>query len=327
MKVVVTGGAGYIGSHACKCLANNGFEPIVFDSLFRGDRRQVRWGRFVEGDIRNPEALSALLIESRAEAILHFAARAYVGESVDHPTEYYDVNVRGTLNVLDAMRRSSVKYLVFSSSCATYGNPDRIPINEDAQQLPVNPYGWTKLMGERAIKDYAQAYGLKFAILRYFNAVGCDPDGDLEERHAPETHLMPLTILAALGKGDPLRIFGVDYPTDDGTAVRDYVHVSDLATAHLLALRHILAGGESLSLNLGTGKGFSVRQIISEVERISGLTVPWTEAARRPGDPPVLIADGRAARATLGFSPQHSSLEEIVTTAVAGMRRVLGMDK
>ena len=325
MKVIVTGGAGYIGSHVCKHLIREGIEPIVFDSLFRGDRRQVQWGSFVEGDIGDRHALSRTLRDSAAVAVLHFAARAYVGESVDSPAEYYRTNVVGTLNVLDAMRESDVKHIVFSSSCATYGMPDQVPIRESDPQNPINPYGWTKLMGERAIKDYAQAYGLRFAILRYFNAAGCDPDGQLEERHNPETHLIPLTVLAALGKGDPLKVFGVDYPTNDGTAVRDYVHVSDLAMAHLLALRHILEGRESLSLNLGTGKGLSVRQIICEVERISGLTVPWIAAPRRPGDPPILIAEAAAAREALGFSPKHSNLEEIIATAIAGMRRAVSL--
>ena len=324
MKVIVTGGAGYIGSHTCKCLAENGFEPVVFDSLFRGDRQQVKWGAFIEGDIGDLQSLSRAMKDSGAAAVLHFAARAYVGESVGSPAEYYRTNVVGTLNVLDAMRESGVKHIVFSSSCATYGVPTRVPIREGDSQSPVNPYGWTKLMGEQAIKSYAQAYGLNYAILRYFNAAGCDPECQLEERHTPETHLIPLTILAALKKGNPLSVFGTDYPTEDGSAIRDYVHVSDLATAHLLALRHSLRGGDSLSLNLGTGKGLSVRQIIAAVERLSDLQVPWVSAPRRPGDPPILVADGAAAQSALAFYPKHSDLDEIISTALAGIRRVHG---
>jgi UDP-arabinose 4-epimerase len=251
---------------------------------------------------------------------MHFAARAYVGESVEKPAEYYDVNVRGTLALLDAMREAGTPNLVFSSSCATYGVPDSIPIRETDPQRPVNPYGWTKLLGERAIADYAQAYGLHFAVLRYFNAAGADSEGELLERHSPETHLIPLTLMAATGNGPPLKVFGTNYATPDGTAVRDYVHVSDLALAHLAALRHLMQRNSSIALNLGTGTGYSVREIIAAVERKSGKAVPWIAAPPRVGDPPSLIADGSAARKTLGFQPRYSDLDTIVSTALQGVQ-------
>ena len=322
MRVLVTGGAGYIGSHTCKGLAQVGHEPIVFDSLFTGHEDQARWGPFVRGDIRSKSEVIAALNNSRAEGVIHFAARAYVGESVIKPSEYYDVNVAGTLTLLDAMRETGVSHLVFSSSCATYGVPQQLPIKESDLQQPVNPYGWTKLICERAIRDYAVAYGLGFAILRYFNAAGCDPDGQLQERHSPETHLIPLALAAALGHESALRIYGTDYATPDGTPIRDYVHVSDLATAHLQALEHIYNGKQSVALNLGTGSGHSVLEIVGAIERLTGLNVPWLADSRRAGDPPILIADGSLARETIGFAPKHSSLSEIILTAFEGAKSI-----
>jgi UDP-arabinose 4-epimerase len=315
--ILVTGGAGYIGSHACKALAAEGFTPIAFDNLVLGHRDAVRWGPLVEADIRD-EASAAQAIRTYAvEAVIHFAAFAYVGESVGAPAKYYRNNVGGTLSLLDACRNEGVDKLVFSSSCATYGVPDVLPITEAAPQRPINPYGRTKLVVEQVLADYAHAYGSRYIALRYFNAAGADPDGEIGERHDPETHLIPLALMAAAGRTDALEVFGDDYDTPDGTCIRDYIHVADLARAHVLALRRLLNGGDSLALNLGSGTGNSIREVIGSVERVTGRKVPHVIRPRRLGDPPVLYADPHLARQRLGFETELSDLDTIVGTAAA----------
>ena len=315
--ILVTGGAGYIGSHACKALAQEGFTPIAFDNLVLGHRDAVRWGPLVEADIRDEDALAETIRKYAVEAVIHFAAFAYVGESVDAPAKYYRNNVGGTLSLLDARRSASVDKLVFSSSCATYGVPDVLPITESAPQRPINPYGRTKLVVEQVLEDYAHAYGSRHVALRYFNAAGADPDGEIGERHDPETHLIPLALLAAAGRREALEVFGDDYDTPDGTCVRDYIHVTDLARAHVLALRHLLDGGDSLALNLGSGSGSSIREVIGAVAQVTGRRVPHVIKPRRPGDPPVLYADPRLAKERLGFETEMSDLHTIVGTAAA----------
>jgi UDP-arabinose 4-epimerase len=316
-SVLVTGGAGYIGSHACKALARAGYIPVTYDNLSRGHRRAVRWGPLVEGEIADRTALVAALREHRVSSVMHFAAFAYVGESGTDPALYYRNNVVGTLALLDAMREAGADRLVFSSTCATYGLPERMPIAETTPQRPVNPYGETKLTIERALHWYGEAYGLRSVALRYFNAAGCDRDGEIGEEHDPETHLIPLVLRAALGSGAPVSIFGTDYPTPDGTAVRDYIHVEDLASAHVRALGYLADGGASAAANLATGRGYSVREIIAAVARAVGRDVPQREAPRRAGDPPVLVADPSLARSLLGWQAECSDLDTIIGTALA----------
>ena len=315
--ILVTGGAGYVGSHACKAMAAAGYRPVVYDNLSRGHREAVRWGPFVEGDLHDGARLATALSSYGVTAVMHFAAFAYVGESVADPEAYYANNLGGTLALLKAMRKTGVETIVFSSTCSLYGVPEKLPIGETTAKAPLNPYGETKLAIERALHWYADAYGMRYAALRYFNAAGADPQGEIGEDHEPETHLIPLILRAALGSGDPIQIYGTDYPTPDGTAIRDYIHVSDLADAHVGALGHLAAGGDSAALNLGTGCGYSVREVIAAVERIGGRKVPQREAARRPGDPPELVADPALALSRLGWQPRHSDLNTIIATALA----------
>ena len=319
--VLVTGGAGYIGSHACKVLSRAGYRPVVFDNLSRGHRAAVRWGPLVEGNLAEREKLTATLDHYDVACVMHFAAFAYVGESGIDPALYYRNNVIGTLTLLDALREAGVGRIVFSSTCATYGLPEVMPIAETTPQRPVNSYGETKLTIERALHWYGLAYGLRSVALRYFNAAGCDRAGEIGEEHDPETHLIPLVLRAALGSGPPVSILGNDYPTPDGTAVRDYIHVEDLASAHVLALEYLAAGGASTALNLATGRGYSVRDIIAAVARAVGHDVPQCESPRRPGDPPALVADPSLARATLGWRTQCSDLDTIIGSALAWERR------
>ena len=316
-SVLVTGGAGYIGSHACKILAKAGHQPIVFDNLSRGHREAVRWGPLVEGDLADRERLVRAMQTHRVSAVMHFAAFAYVGESVGDPALYYRNNLAGTLSLLEAMRQAGVDKIVFSSTCATYGLPDVNPIRETAPQLPVNPYGETKLAIERALRWYGEAYRIRSVSLRYFNAAGADSDGEIGECHKPETHLIPLVLQAALGQRSHVEIYGVDYPTADGTAIRDYIHVEDLADAHLRALEYLCAGCESAALNLGVGRGHSVREVITAAEAVSGRAVPWRNAARRAGDPPILVADPSLAAERLGWRAQRSDLHTIIRSALA----------
>jgi UDP-arabinose 4-epimerase len=320
-SVLVTGGAGYIGSHACKALAEAGYTPVTYDNLSRGHRHAVRWGPLVEGEVGDRAAVVAALKAHEAAAVMHFAAFAYVGESGTDPALYYRNNVNGTLTLLDAMREADVGRIVFSSTCATYGMPDSVPIRETMPQRPVNPYGETKLAIERALYWYGEAYGLRSVALRYFNAAGCDRDGEIGEEHDPETHLIPLTLRAALGSGPPIAIFGNDYPTPDGTAIRDYIHVEDLASAHVRALDYLARGGASTAVNLATGRGYSVREIVAAVAKAAGRAVPQREAPRRPGDPPTLVADPGLARSLLGWRAECSDLETIIRTALAWEKR------
>ncbi|MFD2057867.1 UDP-glucose 4-epimerase GalE [Mesorhizobium calcicola] len=313
--ILVTGGAGFIGSHTCKQLAAAGYLPVVFDNLSRGNEKSVAWGPLVVGDIRDRNALQRAMKTHRPAAVIHFAALAYVGESVHEPAEYYSTNVTGTIAVLDAARANTIETIIFSSSCATYGVPEALPIRETSSQNPISPYGRTKLMGEQIIGDYASAYGMKFVILRYFNACGADPDGELGEWHSPETHLVPRVLMAASGIIDEIEVFGTDYDTSDGTCVRDYIHVSDLARAHLKALMHLEGGGQSLAVNLGTGRGVSIKEIVQAVSRMTSRSVPVVLRTRRPGDPAELYADPASAREHLGFMPELSDIDTIVRTA------------
>jgi len=290
-------------------------QPVVYDNLSRGHAEAVKWGPLVVGDLRDRQLLLETLQQEKIEAVIHFAALAYVGESVEKPQLYYDNNVGGMLALLDAMHHAEVKRIVFSSSCATYGVPQKLPIAEDTVQTPINPYGRTKLICEWMLEDAARSYNLRFAALRYFNAAGADPDGALGERHFPETHLIPLALMAAYGTGAPLKILGTDYPTPDGTCIRDYIHVNDLARAHLLALEAISNDAAPLKINLGTGTGTSVRQVADAVEQITGLKVPIIEAPRRAGDPPELVACSKMSREILGFEAQWSDIGQIVRDA------------
>jgi len=314
-RVLITGGAGYVGSHCTKALAAAGHEAVVFDNLLFGHREFVRWGPLIEGDVRDSAALDAVLSAYRFDAVMHFAALAYVGESVTAPGRYYDVNVNGTRTLLDAMVRAGVTSIVFSSSCAIYGVPDAMPISERTLPNPINPYGFTKLVCEQMMDDFGLAHALKSARLRYFNAAGADPTAEIGEDHDPETHLIPLVLDAASGKRSDVTVFGTDYPTPDGTAVRDYVHVCDLARAHVLALEYLLDGDDSIAVNLGTGRGASVRQVVDIVRRITGREVIARDASRRAGDPPALVADPKKAGEVLGWAPQHSDLANMIADA------------
>jgi UDP-arabinose 4-epimerase len=315
--VLLTGGAGYIGSHTAKALAAKGMTPVVFDNFSRGHREFVKWGPAFEGDLLDPQALKRALREHQPQAVIHFAALAYVGESSLEPERYYRNNVVGTLNLLEAMLEAQVECLVFSSTCATYGIPESIPIREDARQEPINPYGNTKFIVEKMLHDFGAAHGLRSVCLRYFNAAGADLDGDIGEWHDPETHLLPLALAAAAGDTGPLKVLGCDYPTPDGTCIRDFIHVRDLGEAHCLALHYLQKGGASARLNLGTGRGHSVLEVIQAVERVTGKSVPVEYAPRRPGDPPVLVAGNGLAGELLGWAPQCSDLETLVASAWA----------
>ncbi|MGR9375065.1 UDP-glucose 4-epimerase GalE [Rhizobium leguminosarum] len=313
--ILVTGGAGFIGSHICKTLSRAGMIPVTYDNLSTGHADSVRWGPLIRAELADAAALRRTLAEFSPDCVIHCGANAYVGESVDMPRKYYRNNVVGSLTLLEACLDQDIDRIVFSSSCATYGVPASLPIREESPQHPVNPYGRTKLIFEMALEDFAAAYGIRFAALRYFNAAGADPDGELAERHHPETHLIPRALLAAAGRLERLDIFGTDYATEDGTCVRDYVHVSDLAQAHLAAVNHLMAGGGSLSVNLGSGRGTSVREILEAIYRASGREVPVNYRARRAGDPPVLFANTARAKAELGFSPVFSDIDTIIRTA------------
>jgi UDP-glucose 4-epimerase len=314
MKVLLTGGAGYVGSHAARLLQRSGHEAWCYDNLAYGHRAAAPAGRLIEGDLSDRGKLAAVFAEKKIDAVMHFAAFAYVGESVTDPAKYYQNNIVGTLSLLDAMREAGVNRIVFSSTCATYGVPDVVPITEAEKQAPINPYGFTKLAIEHALADYARAYGLGYAALRYFNAAGAAEDGSIGEDHDPESHLIPLVLDVALGKRDEATVFGDDYPTPDGTCIRDYIHVDDLATAHLAALERLKPGSE-LKLNLGTGAGASVMQVIEACRRATGHPIPAKIVGRRAGDPPALVADASLARKTLGWTPRHVGIEPIVESA------------
>ena len=314
-RVLVTGGAGYIGSHACKALSRAGHEPIVYDSLEHGFREFVRWGPLEEGSTLDRERLSAAMRRQKPDAVMHFAAYIAAGESVENPAKYYLNNTAGTLSLLQAMRDAGIGRLVFSSTAAVYGNPLSTPIAEDHRLAPINPYAHSKLFVEQLLRDFETAHGLKSVALRYFNAAGADPDGELGECHDPETHLIPLALRAAFGDGKPLTVFGSDYDTPDGTPIRDYIHVADLAEAHVAALRHLLSDGASATANLGVGKGYSVREVLNAAARVLGRKVPTNEGARRPGDPTVLVADPALAMRLLSWTPRFAALDDIIDTA------------
>jgi len=313
--VLVTGGAGYIGSHACKALAKAGYQPITYDNLIYGHEWAVKWGPFERGDILDRTRLAQVLAKYQPKAILHFAAFAYVGESVSDPGKYYRNNVVGSLTLLEAARDHGVEHFVFSSTCATYGIPENLPIRENTVQRPINPYGATKLTVERMLADFGAAHGLRSIILRYFNAAGADPDNEIGEVHDPETHLIPVVLDAASGRRPNVTIFGSDYPTPDGTCVRDYIHVSDLADAHVRALQALEAGSASDIFNLGNSHGFSVREVVDCVSKVTGLVVPTVIGARRDGDPAALVSDASRARQILGWTPRLAELNEIIRTA------------
>ena len=314
-RVLVTGGAGYVGSHACKALARAGYVPVVYDNLSRGHAWAVKWGPLERGDLMNVARLSAVFRKHRPSAVLHFAALAYVGESVADPQRYYRNNVGGTINLLQAMREAMVSKIVFSSTCAIYGVPKKVPIPEHHPQAPLSPYGHSKRMFEQMLADAAPAYGLDSVSLRYFNAAGADPEGEIGEAHDPETHLIPLALEVAAGLRPRLAIHGTDYATRDGTCIRDYVHVADLADAHVLALGYLAKNTGAAAFNLGNGGGFTVREVIAAAQRVTGKKIPSRSGPRRPGDPPALVGNAASARRHLGWRPGYRNLEVIIDTA------------
>ena len=324
--ILVTGGAGYVGSHSCKALAAAGFLPVCFDNLSTGHRWAVRWGPLEPGDLDDIDALRQALRRHRIEAVMHFAALSNVGDSMRKPGFYYRNNVGGTLNLLEAMVDCGIRKLVLSSSCASYGRPQTRPIPEEHPQWPMSPYGETKFAAERMLRWWDEVHGLRYVALRYFNAAGADPDSEIGEAHDPETHLIPLAIATALDQRPQLVVHGTDYPTCDGTAVRDYVHVSDLANAHVAALRHLMSGRPSLACNLGTGRGQSVRQVLAAVERVTCRRVAVIEGPRRPGDPPELVAVPHLANQVLAWHPEIGDLDRIVSTAYRWHRSALPVE-
>nr|WP_242028197.1 UDP-glucose 4-epimerase GalE [Pseudanabaena sp. FACHB-2040] len=317
-KILVTGGAGYIGSHAVLALQQAGYDPVVLDDLSYGHRELVEQGlkaELIVGNICDRTLLDNIFSSYTIDAVMHFAAFIAVGESVSEPAKYYRNNVAGTLTLLEAMVAASIKRFVFSSTCALYGTPEFVPITEDHPQAPISPYATSKQMVEKMLADFDPAYGLKSVRFRYFNAAGADPEGRLGEDHSPETHLIPLVLMAALGKRPDITIFGTDYPTEDGTCIRDYIHVSDLAQAHVLGLKYLQQGGESEVFNLGNGSGFSVRQVIQAAQQVTGRDIPIVESDRRPGDPPTLVGSSEKARTVLGWQPQYDDLTQIIRDA------------
>ena len=318
MVVLVVGGAGYIGSHTARALRRHGHEVIIYDNLCTGHKQLAHGFELIEADIADEERLAGAL--SRSQAVIHFAAHAYVGESVENPRKYFRNNVEAGLLLLNAAVDAGIRFFVFSSTCAVYGVPSKLPIVEDMPRQPINPYGVSKLFFENALESYGRAYDLRSVRLRYFNAAGADESGELGELHDPETHLIPLALAAAAGAGPDLQIFGTDYPTPDGTCIRDYIHVNDLAEAHVLALHHLIDGGAPVALNLGTGQGTSIKEIMSAAEKAVGNRVPWRAAERRPGDPPVLVADPSKAASILHWKASRT-LEDIVGTAWNWMKQ------
>ena len=313
--ILIVGGAGYIGSHVNKLLTEKNYETIVLDNLSCGHKESVKWGKFCQVDLADVDKLDEVFTNYDIEAVMHFSSFIEVGESVQNPEKYYTNNVVNTMNLLNVMKKHDVKKFIFSSTCATYGIPQKIPLVEDHPQNPINPYGWTKLMVERILKDYDAAYGLKSVILRYFNASGADESGEIGEAHDPESHLIPLILDAAIQKRDNIKIFGTDYDTPDGTCIRDYIHVTDLADAHLLALEYLKKENTSNEFNLGNGRGFSVREVIESVKKVTGRTFNVVETQRREGDPAILIGSSQKAQKLLGWDPQHAEIDKIVETA------------
>jgi len=324
MSVLVCGGAGYIGCHINKALAEAGYDTVVYDNLVYGHEQAVKWGRFIKGDLADKHALNKVFSENNIGAVFHFAAYAYVGESVCDPAKYYINNTANTLNLLEAMRAHNCDKIVFSSTCATYGTPETLPITEDMPQAPINPYGASKLMVERIFKDYGAAYGMRYAVFRYFNAAGASPDCDIGENHNPETHLIPLALDAAGGKRPDIKVFGCDYPTPDGTCIRDYIHVCDIADAHLLALKYLNAGGESDFFNLGNETGTSVFEVIDAVKRVTGRNFTVINAPRREGDPAALMGSSARAKRVLGYNPKYPDIDTIVEHAWNWHKKLIG---
>ncbi len=314
-NILVTGGAGYIGSHICKALSKQGFTPVTYDNLCSGNQGAVKWGPFEQGDVRDQNRLDAVMKAYKPAAIMHFAALIQVGESVSNPAKYYDNNVYGSYCLLEQARTHDIRHMVFSSTAAVYGMPETDLISEDHALSPINPYGNTKLAMENMIRDYSTAYPLSYAILRYFNAAGADPETEIGTAYKVDTHIIPLLMQTASGERTQIDIYGTDYPTHDGTAIRDYIHVSDLATAHVLSLNHIMAGKESITLNLGTSTGFSVRQVFDTSCDVTGKEIKHENKPRRPGDPSILVAQAKRAKEVLGWTPVHSDLSTIVKTA------------
>ena len=314
-SILVTGGAGYIGSHTCKALSMSGFVPVTYDNLERGNREAVKWGAIEIGDLADIARLREVFSRYRPAAVIHFAALAYVGESNQNPAAYYRNNVGGTAALLEVMRDAGVRHIVFSSTCAVYGNPSISPITERSPPLPINPYGTSKIICENMVRECAAAFPLSFMTLRYFNAAGADPDGEIGECHVPETHVIPLLLDVAAGTTRQFTIFGDDYPTQDGTCVRDYVHVSDLADAHVKAVRALLGGAASATLNIGTGRGWSVLDLVANARRVTKRSISVQVGRRRSGDPPVLIADSTHAYDLLGWRPRYPDLDTHVTHA------------
>lgn len=315
MAVLVCGGAGYIGSHVNKQLNKEGYETVVFDNLVYGHREAVKWGHFIQGDLKNIDEIESVFQKYNIEAVFHFAAYAYVGESVEKPEKYYYNNVANTLNLLHVMKKYGCNKIIFSSTCATYGEPESVPITEDMQQSPINPYGASKLMVERIFRDYSKAYDLKFVVLRYFNAAGADPEGEIGESHTPETHLIPLVLDAASGKRQDIKVFGTDYDTPDGSCIRDYIHVYDLATAHLLALHYLEEGKESDFFNLGNALGTSVLEVVEAVKKVTNRKFQVTLTDRRAGDPAKLVGSSEKAQRVLLWKPIYGDIDMIVEHA------------
>lgn len=312
--ILVTGGAGYIGSHACKALAEAGFHPVVYDNLLAGHRQRVKWGPFEQGDVRDASCLNEVFEKHRPVAVMHFAGLISVPDSVKNPEETFSVNTGGSQTLLETMRAHQVNKIVFSSTAAVYGTPESYPIPENAPQKPINPYGESKLETEKLLTAYTQKYGFSCAVLRYFNAAGATPEAGLGYHRAKPFHLIPMAMLATLGEVPPMQLNGTDYPTPDGTAIRDYIHVVDLIDAHIRALTHLLSDKGSLTLNLGTSKGYSVQEVLDTCRKITGQEVPHSRAPRRPGDPAALVADATQAQSKLDWNPKHSSLENIIST-------------
>lgn len=313
--ILIVGGAGYIGSHVNKVLNERGYETIILDNLSYGHEESVKWGTLCKCDLANINEVDDIFTKYDINAVMHFSSFIDVGESVRNPEKYYNNNVVNTMNLLNVMLKHDVKKFIFSSTCATYGIPQKIPLTENHPQNPINPYGWTKLMVERILKDYDTAYGLKSIILRYFNASGADESGIIGEWHNPETHLIPLILDAAMGKREDIKIFGTDYDTPDGTCIRDYIHVTDLADAHILSLEYLNKNNQSNQFNLGNGQGFSVREVIESVKRVTGRNFNVTQTQRREGDPAILIGSSKKAKDTLGWDPQYVNIDKIIETA------------
>ena len=323
-RILVTGGAGYIGSHTVKELLRRGYDTVTLDNLSTGHRELVTGGEFVEADLRDIDAISRTISKYSVDAVIHFAASCYVGESVKQPMKYYENNVLCGMNLLGAMAGQKVRFIIFSSTAAVYGNPIEIPITEEHLQVPINPYGQTKSLFEDILRSHERTHGIRHVALRYFNAAGCDPEGDVGENHDPETHLIPLTLDAAIGLIPHLEIFGTDYNTPDGTCVRDFIHVTDLADAHIRCLQYLMDGGPSETYNLGTGNGYSVKQILDAAERVTGNEIPRIDSPRRPGDPPELVASAEKIKEALGWTPSHSSIDRILTTAWEWHKKLRG---